>query len=314
MAFRVPLNAGMYLQKLLPFGKHFLGIFPFFLMHHEIPDKGSQQQAVHGKGHQGHMAHQPHEGLDRDQGGNKGADHAHGKEGDVRRGEQMQALEQVKARGRHHDGHGGDERIFGRQRTAGPQDHAAHDGGRRTGKAGEQGQALEAADAEGQAGRHVVQGLIAGMELAALHKNHQQGADDEGDQHHARREQALNLGVQQQAQHTGGHAGEEEHPDAAQTGKGHALLRPQQAPEASPVEDDHGHDGAQLDDHLEGGSFFTAEIEQIAHQHQMARGRDRQVFRQPFHDAEDERNPQIIHICRPLDPKTRCFPKRTRLE
>ena len=283
-------------------------------MHHEIPDEGGQQKAIHGEGHQGHVAHQPHEGLDRDQCGNEGADHAYGKEGDVRRGEQMQALEQVKARGRHHDGNRSDEGIFRCQRAAGPQDHAAHDGGGGAGKAGKQGQALEAADTEGQARRHVVQGLIAGMELAAFHKDHQQGADDEGDQHHARREQALDLRMQQQAQHAGGQTGEEEHPDAAQAGKGHALLRPQQAPETLPVKDDHGHDGPQLDDHLEGRSLFAAEIEQIAHQHQMARGRDRQVFRQPFHDAEDERNPQIIHICRPLDPKTRCFPKRTRLE
>ena len=57
----------------------------------------------------------------------------------------------------------------------------------------------------------------------------------------------------------------------AHAGKAHIGLRPQQPPEAFPVQHHHGHDGAELDDDIEGRGLFAHEVEQVAGQDEMAR-------------------------------------------
>ena len=55
-----------------------------------------------------------------------------------------------------------------------------------------------------------------------------------------------------------------------------------------PVFPDDGQNGAGLDDDFEQFAAIVVEIEEVAGQNEMAGGRDRQKFGQPFDDAEDE--------------------------
>ena len=93
--------------------------------------------------------------------------------------------------------------------------------------------------------------------------------------------------MQQQAQNAGRQRGQHKQADAAQAGKGNAGRRLEQPPEAFPVQDDHGHDGPQLDDDLKGGRLIAGKAEQIARKNEMPGRRDGQKLRQSFHNAEN---------------------------
>src|SRR3989344_443336 len=92
--------------------------------------------------------------------------------------------------------------------------------------------------------------------------------------------------MQQQACHRGGQEGDEQiqyetlFVPAADAGD--------QAPDAGAIVPDHAENRAELDDDFEDLAFFVVEIEQIAHDDQMAGGGDRQKFGQAFDNTENE--------------------------
>ncbi len=83
----------------------------------EVKNQRGQNQAVPGKRPQRHPADQPDKDLDRQQREHKRKQQAHGEEGNVRNRQERDGLVQVKARGRKHDRHGGDERVLRSRRS-----------------------------------------------------------------------------------------------------------------------------------------------------------------------------------------------------
>ena len=69
----------------------------------------------------------------------------------------------------------------------------------------------------------------------------------------------------------------------------------ERGPEFSPIDGNHGEDGAELDDDGEDVPACVVELQQLFGNQQMAGRRDRQEFGQPLDDAENDRRPDVVH-------------------
>ena len=234
-------------------------------------------------------------------GGKKGAQGADDKEGNVRGGEQGERLQKIVARGTDDDGHGRNEGILGGDFPAHAENHAAHERGGGTGKAGPQGEALKAAYAEGLKGGELIQILHGHIVLfrgkKMFHHKHEQGAAHEGGRHGGGSEEGFDEAVQGQPQRGAGQGGEHEHENAAHAGKGlFVAAGAEQADEAAPVQNDDGQNGAHLNDHLERGGSGPGETQKSGGKHEMTGGGNGKKLGKPFHKAEQARSEEGIHI------------------
>lgn len=75
-----------------------------------------------------------------------------------------------------------------------------------------------------------------------------------------------------------------------------AVLR-EEPSEPFLINEDDGKDGPELDEDIEQGRKIALEAQQVADDDHMARGRDRNEFRQAFHAAHNDRNQIITHVC-----------------
>ena len=172
-----------------------------------------QGQPVPGKRHQGNPLDHDDEDLDRQQGRQERHHEADGQKTEVVASKQGRALVEVVERGREHNGHGGDEGIFRGQASLGPEQHAAHDRGGRARKTRPQGQALEAADAESQLGRHLVQRVVAVPAAPPLDQEDHDRAHGQGQGHGDRSEQiGFDGRAGYQPHQRGGQAGQKQQP------------------------------------------------------------------------------------------------------
>ena len=74
-------------------------------------------------------------------------------------------------------------------------------------------------------------------------------------------------------------------------------VRLEQAREAVPVENHHGQDGPELDDHVECFGLGAGEIQKMAGDNEMAGAGDGEEFGQSFDDAENESDIPGGHGC-----------------
>ncbi len=112
--------------------------------------------------------------------------------------------------------------------------------------------------------------------------------------------------MQQQPQDAGRQTGEKKQKNAPHAGKAHIGLGLQQPPEALPVQDNHGHDGAKLDDHIKGIGLFAHKSQQVAGKDEMTGGGHGQIFRETFHNAQNEGDKEIVHAFLVRVPAARC--------
>ena len=247
-----------------------------------------QRQPVPGKRPQGHPLDQDDERLDRDQGREERDHEADAEDAHVGGGKKRRAFIEVVERGREHQRHRGNERVFGGEAPLGPEQHAAHDRRGRARKARPQRQALEAADAQRQPRRHFVEGVEAVAFPARFHPEDHERPDGQrqGDRYRAEqvRLDRLARGKPDQPRRQ---RGEKEQPDAAQPRKGVQSLGRDEPPEALPIKDDHGQDGPELDDDLETVGLLAGEADEVADEDEVAGGGNGQKLRGSLDEAED---------------------------
>ncbi|OQA28121.1 MAG: hypothetical protein BWY59_00848 [Verrucomicrobia bacterium ADurb.Bin345] len=79
----------------------------------------------------------------------------------------------------------------------------------------------------------------------------------------------LDESVKRGAQHHGRQHGQPQQKQSPDPGKTRRILQNQQTRETAPVQDQHGQDGAQLDEDLKRSGFLTIESEEPPHKDQM---------------------------------------------
>ena len=188
------------------------------------------------------------------------------------------------------------ESEAGRGGPGHPQDQGADDTGPGTGGAGNNGQDLEEADANGVQIGNVLQGFHPGLPppVPVFHQQEAHAVEDQGaGDHRGCGKMGFDVVVQQDGGHGAGDAG---HNDLQPEGDGlllqadPALGRSAKGPELVPEQDHHRQDGAQLDhyeEHLLEG-LGGVDLQEFVHQQHMAGRTHRKPFGYTLDNAEED--------------------------
>ena len=161
--------------------------------------------------------------------------------------------------------------------------------------------------------------------VAPLQQDEHDAVDDKGDGHRPRVVEVLvEEVVQRKPDGRRRNAADGHHapqpPRAALLGR---RLSRRERVQLMEVQDEHGHDGAQLDDHQEQLQELRRHVQlhELVHENHVARGRDGQPFGDALHDADEERLQNFdehVHrnclrtICLPVGPSGERQPRPER--
>ena len=272
---------------------------PLCLFHCKISQHyDTQDNSVDTEGGEGVFSHVFHEAPDHQEAHQEGDDAANDQHADFSAGgadageKEFQALN---GRGAQHGGDGHEEGKFRAGRPAYADEDGAQDSRARPRGAGDRAQALEQADEDGSLVSNVMDivDLLQVLTLiAALHQNKGDAVEDQGQGYHdAVMEVGIHPVVKEHAHDAGG---KDSRADLEPEGPG-ILLFPggfvgSKGVQLMEKQDDDRQDGTQLDHHIEHALKFLRHIQgnKFVQQNQMARGGNRQPFRNALHNAEED--------------------------
>ena len=159
--------------------------------------------------------------------------------------------------------------------------------------AGDDRQALEDADEKRQPKRKAHGVRVVRLDVEAVERGERHAADDQHDADQRRRieEHVLDEIVEGEADDRRGQKRDDDGRDEAARVR-IARKRNQDAPEPGEIDDDHGEDRAELDEHAEGVPegllAMRADAEKLSRQKQMGGRGDRDELRYPLNDPEND--------------------------
>ena len=251
------------------------------------------------------VAHQEADGQQAD---HKGHHHADEHYADLQAGEGVagqQILDQLQAAGARHDRNGQVEGKLGGHGAAQAQQQAAHDGGAAAAGAGNQAQHLPQAHHQGVLPGQLVHMGYRGA-AAVVHHQEQHAVKNQRGSHHGGVVQVrIQPVVQRKADDRGGHTGDEDQPPkppdvrpqpgnqllAQVCALGGRLVGLAEGPQLIKIQQHHGQNGAQLDDHPEHTHKRLAQLElnNLLQQDHVAGAGDGQPFGNALYDAHEHR-------------------------